>query len=53
MMRINEEEQDNGQAEMHSLDGVERNIDKIGKLLPNCITEIIGGQRETEEGYQF
>ena len=36
---------------MHSLD--ERNIDKIGKLLPNCITEIIGGQRETEEGYQF
>ncbi|WP_306526843.1 hypothetical protein [Dialister invisus] len=38
---------------MHSLEGVKQNIEKIGKLFPNCITEIVGGQRETEEGYQF
>lgn len=38
---------------MHSLDGVKQNIEKIGKLFPNCITEIVDGQRETEEGYQF
>lgn len=38
---------------MHSLDGVKQKIEKIGKLFPNCITEIVGGQRETEEGYQF
>lgn len=38
---------------MHSLDGVKQNIEKIGKLFPNCITEIVGGQRETEEGCQL
>lgn len=38
---------------MYSPDGVERNIDKIGKLFPNCITDVVGGQRETEEGCQF
>ena len=26
---------------MHSLDGVQRNIDLIGKLFPNAITEVI------------
>ena len=26
---------------MHSLDGVERNIERIGKLFPNAITEVI------------
>ena len=25
---------------MHSLDGVQRNIDLIGKLFPNAITEV-------------
>ena len=38
---------------MYSFDSVERNIDKIGKLFPNCVTETIDRQRETEEGYQF
>ena len=28
---------------MHSLDGVERNIDRIGKLFPNAITEVMRG----------
>lgn len=28
---------------MHSLDGVERNIERIGKLFPNAITEVIRG----------
>ena len=26
---------------MHSLDGVERNIELIGKLFPNAITEVM------------
>ena len=26
---------------MHSLDGVERNIERIGKLFPNAITEVM------------
>ena len=26
---------------MHSLDGVKRNIERIGKLFPNAITEVI------------
>ena len=26
---------------MHSLDGVERNIEQIGKLFPNAITEVM------------
>ena len=30
---------------MHSLDGVERNIDRIGKLFPNAITEVMRGGR--------
>jgi len=25
---------------MHSLDGIQRNIDLIGKLFPNAITEV-------------
>lgn len=28
---------------MHSLDGVERNIERIGKLFPNAITEVMRG----------
>lgn len=28
---------------MHSLDGMERNIERIGKLFPNAITEVIRG----------
>lgn len=28
---------------MHGLDGVERNIERIGKLFPNAITEVIRG----------
>ena len=28
---------------MHSLDGVERNIERIGKLFPNAMTEVMRG----------
>ena len=30
---------------MHSLDGVARNIERIGKLFPNAITEVMRGGR--------
>lgn len=30
---------------MHSLDGVKQNIDKIGKLFPNAVTEVMRGSR--------
>lgn len=30
---------------MHSLDGVKRNIERIGKLFPNAITEVMRGGR--------
>ena len=30
---------------MHSLDGVARNIERIGKLFPNAITEVMRGDR--------
>ena len=30
---------------MHSLDGVARNIERIGKLFPNAITEVVRGGR--------
>ncbi len=28
---------------MHSINKVDENIEKIGKLFPNCITEVIKG----------
>ena len=34
---------------MHSLDGVARNIERIGKLFPNAITEVMRGGRAEDE----
>lgn len=33
------------QLKMHSLDGVERNIEMIGKLFPNAVTEVMRNGR--------
>lgn len=37
---MNEGEFQMGNLKMHSLDGVQRNIDLIGKIFPNAITEV-------------
>jgi len=35
---------------MHSINKVDENIEKIGKLFPNCITEVIKGYKVDENG---
>ena len=38
---------------MHSINKVEDNIDKIGKLFPNCLTERINANGEIEKSIDF
>ncbi len=38
---------------MHSMNKVDENIEKIGKLFPNCITEVIKGYKVDENGKEI
>lgn len=38
---------------MHSLDGVQQNIERIGMLFPNCITERINDEGKLERAIDF